>query len=70
MLPMQRITRLPLLLVAVLNRLGPDHDEYHLCELALASLNKVCLLPASWILHLMFCFLNFQISLYKWVFQL
>ena len=41
MLPMQRITRLPLLLVAVLNRLGPEHDEYHSCELALASLNKV-----------------------------
>ncbi|XP_034248382.1 ephexin-1-like isoform X1 [Thrips palmi] len=41
MLPMQRICRLPLLLVAVLNRLEPEHDEYHSCELALASLNKV-----------------------------
>lgn len=41
MLPMQRITRLPLLLVAVLNRLDSEHEEYHCCELALASLNKV-----------------------------
>ncbi|XP_068082157.1 uncharacterized protein Exn [Anabrus simplex] len=41
MLPMQRITRLPLLIDAVLTRLDPKDDEYQTCELALATLNKV-----------------------------
>lgn len=41
MLPMQRITRLPLLVDAMLSRLHPEDDEYNICELALAALNKV-----------------------------
>ncbi|CAG2054889.1 unnamed protein product, partial [Timema podura] len=41
MLPMQRITRLPLLVDAVLTRLGPEDDEYLICKLALATLNKI-----------------------------
>ncbi|KAK3912006.1 Ephexin-1 [Frankliniella fusca] len=41
MLPMQRITRLRLLLDAVLKRLSPEHDEYNSCQQACASLNKV-----------------------------
>lgn len=44
MLPMQRITRLPLLIDAVLTRLDPQDDEYNTCRLALATLNKVSLL--------------------------
>jgi RhoGEF domain. len=41
MLPMQRITRLPLLIDAVLTRLNQTDDEYSTCQLALATLNKV-----------------------------
>jgi len=41
MLPMQRITRLPLLIDAVLTRLDQTDDEYTTCQLALATLNKV-----------------------------
>ncbi|XP_069677432.1 uncharacterized protein Exn isoform X2 [Periplaneta americana] len=41
MLPMQRITRLPLLIDAVLTRLDPQDDEYNTCRLALATLNKI-----------------------------
>jgi len=43
MLPMQRITRLPLLIDAVLTRLNQTDDEYTTCQLALATLNKVSL---------------------------
>jgi hypothetical protein len=41
MLPIQRITRLPLLIDAVLNHLDQTDDEYSICRLALATLNKV-----------------------------
>ncbi|XP_049860841.1 rho guanine nucleotide exchange factor 26-like isoform X3 [Schistocerca gregaria] len=41
MLPMQRITRLPLLVDAVLAKLDPEDSEYRSCEIALAALNKV-----------------------------
>ena len=41
MLPIQRITRLPLLIDAVLTRLDQTDDEYTTCQLALATLNKV-----------------------------
>lgn len=41
MLPMQRITRLPLLIDAVLTRLHQTDNEYGTCQLALATLNKV-----------------------------
>ncbi|XP_063236544.1 rho guanine nucleotide exchange factor 15-like isoform X2 [Bacillus rossius redtenbacheri] len=41
MLPMQRITRLPLLVDAVLTRLDPGDDEFPSCRLALAALNNV-----------------------------
>jgi len=40
-LPMQRITRLPLLIDAVLTWLSQTDDEYTTCQLALATLNKV-----------------------------
>ncbi|XP_028172175.1 ephexin-1 isoform X2 [Ostrinia furnacalis] len=39
MLPMQRVTRLPLLLDAVLKHLPPQDPEYQGCMLALATLN-------------------------------
>jgi hypothetical protein len=38
---MQRITRLPLLIDAVLTQLDQTDDEYTTCQLALATLNKV-----------------------------
>jgi len=41
MLPMQRITRLPLLIDAVLTRLRQTDNEYSTCQLALATLNKI-----------------------------
>jgi hypothetical protein len=41
MLPIQRITRLPLLVEAVRNHLDQTDDEYSTCQLALATLNKV-----------------------------
>lgn len=41
MLPMQRITRLPLLLDAVLSKLKPNDDEYDSWKMTLALLNKV-----------------------------
>jgi hypothetical protein len=49
MLPMQRITRLPLLIDAVLTRLDQTDDEYSTCQLTLATLNKVsaaCSVPS------------------------
>ncbi|KAJ4431135.1 hypothetical protein ANN_19730 [Periplaneta americana] len=51
MLPMQRITRLPLLIDAVLTRLDPQDDEYNTCRLALATLNKTINIrypPQNW----------------------
>lgn len=44
MLPMQRITRWPLLVDAVLKRLSPQDSEYLICQYALATLNKVRLI--------------------------
>lgn len=41
LLPMQRITRMPLLLDAILTKLTSDHPEYIACQSALAQLNKV-----------------------------
>lgn len=41
MLPMQRATRLPLLLDAVLKNLESTDDEYDACRDALATLNNV-----------------------------
>ncbi|KAK4876428.1 hypothetical protein RN001_012850 [Aquatica leii] len=41
MLPMQRITRWPLLVDAVLKRLSPQDDEYLTCQCTLAAINKV-----------------------------
>ncbi|EFA09747.2 uncharacterized protein Exn [Tribolium castaneum] len=41
MLPMQRITRWPLLVDAVLKRLSPQDSEYLTCQYALATLNKI-----------------------------
>lgn len=41
MIPMQRITRWPLLVDAVLKRLSPQDSEYISCQYALATLNKV-----------------------------
>ena len=41
MLPMQRITRLPLLLDAIFHRLEHGSPHWHECNLALATLNKV-----------------------------
>ncbi|XP_055909963.1 uncharacterized protein LOC129944511 [Eupeodes corollae] len=41
MLPMQRITRLPLLIDAVFSKVQPDDDEYDNWKLTLAILNKI-----------------------------
>lgn len=41
MLPMQRITRLPLLVDAIFHRLESGTPEYERCRMALATLNKV-----------------------------
>ncbi|KAJ8970097.1 hypothetical protein NQ314_001387 [Rhamnusium bicolor] len=41
MLPMQRITRWPLLVDAVLKRLSQSDPEYLVCQYALSSLNKI-----------------------------
>lgn len=41
MLPMQRITRWPLLVDAVLKRLSEQDAEFLTCQFALATLNKV-----------------------------
>lgn len=43
MLPMQRITRLPLLVDAILSKMDPKENllEYQMCEYTLASLNTV-----------------------------
>lgn len=42
MLPMQRITRLPLLVDAVLSKLKTNDDEFDNWKMTLALLNKVC----------------------------
>lgn len=46
MLPMQRITRLPLLVDAILSQMDSSENslEYQMCELTLASLNSVSVL--------------------------
>eukprot|EP00095_Tigriopus_kingsejongensis_P010586 maker-scaffold449_size167299-snap-gene-0.16 protein:Tk10586 transcript:maker-scaffold449_size167299-snap-gene-0.16-mRNA-1 annotation:"hypothetical protein DAPPUDRAFT_43086" len=41
MLPMQRITRLPLLIQAIYNRLNSQSDEYSSCKEALETINKI-----------------------------
>lgn len=49
MLPMQRITRMPLLLDAVLSKMDPltDSDEYKTYQITLATLNKVSTVISS-----------------------
>lgn len=51
MLPMQRITRMPLLLDAVLSKMDPltDSDEYKTYQITLATLNKVSTVISSFI---------------------
>lgn len=46
MLPMQRITRLPLLVDAILSQMDSKENslEYQMCEFTLASLNAVCII--------------------------
>ena len=41
LLPMQRITRLPLLILAILNRTPLDHPDHDLVENTLRSVQKV-----------------------------
>lgn len=41
MLPMQRITRLPLLIDAILSRIESDDEEFQTVQITLATLNKV-----------------------------
>ncbi|XP_071446078.1 uncharacterized protein Exn isoform X2 [Hetaerina americana] len=41
MLPMQRVTRLPLLVDAILRRMSKDDPKYGACQVSLATLNKV-----------------------------
>lgn len=41
MLPMQRITRLPLLVDAIFHRLQSDTVEFERCRLVLATLNRI-----------------------------
>lgn len=41
MLPMQRITRLPLLIDAIFHRLSPDSPIHDSCKMALATVNKL-----------------------------
>ena len=47
MLPMQRITRLPLLVDAIFHRLDSGTPEYERCRLTLATLNKVTLVDTK-----------------------
>ena len=42
MLPMQRITRLPLLIDAIFTRLDSNSSEFEVCREALEIINKVC----------------------------
>lgn len=48
MLPMQRITRLPLLVDAVLSKLKPDDDEFDNWKMTLALLNKVSIINVNY----------------------
>ena len=41
LLPMQRITRLPLLILAILNKTPLDHKDHGLVERALRTVQKV-----------------------------
>ncbi|XP_037075717.1 ephexin-1-like isoform X2 [Pollicipes pollicipes] len=41
MLPMQRVTRLPLLVSAILVRLEPGHPEYNSCQMAYQTLTQL-----------------------------
>ena len=47
MLPMQRITRLPLLIDAIFTRLDSNSSEFEVCREALEIINKVCTV-AQW----------------------
>lgn len=58
MLPMQRITRLPLLVDAVLKYLETDNKEYELCLDTLKALNNVNEMPIKLYLFLIFSLNN------------
>ncbi len=47
LLPMQRITRLPLLILAILNRTPLDHPDHDLVEKTLRSVQKVGMLQSG-----------------------
>lgn len=65
MLPMQRITRLPLLIDAVLNKLTPSDEEYEECQKCFRAINEVIILL---FLFFMLPFLNIYIVLHTTVF--
>lgn len=52
MLPMQRITRLPLLVDAILSQMNSTENslEYQMCELTLASLNTVIIMQLFYLI--------------------
>jgi len=55
LLPMQRITRLPLLILAILNRTPLDHPDHELVEQTLRTVQKVFQIvmycPSSSLIH-------------------
>lgn len=55
MLPMQRITRLPLLIDAVMTKLKSNNDEFDDWKMAMAIANKVVLYPVNKSLNFIYC---------------
>lgn len=54
MLPMQRVTRYPLLVIAILDRIGTDTEQQRTAQAALHLANQVSLLRYTAIFRLIF----------------
>ena len=65
MLPMQRITRLPLLIDAIFSRLDSNSSEFEVCREALEIINKVNYTRKSFFSCLIFYFVDIGVTLQK-----
>ena len=64
MLPMQRITRLPLLVDAIFHRLDSGTPQFERCRQTLATLNKVLFVQLLFIYYFNLVIIYFMILIY------
>ena len=60
LLPMQRITRLPLLILAILNKTPHDHEDHGLVEKSLRTVQKVTVHVHVYMLYMLYMYMHMK----------